>query len=395
MEALLRQLSATLPEGIEPLPPGDAVEMIAEEEPRAFWSRLMGCLRADTPAALIDPSWPRAWREEAGHLLAKAALPGNSILIPTSGSTGRPKFCIHDPDTLMAAAYAFRERFGPAGIPHSVNVLPPFHVGGLMPVLRSAACGGLTTFVDYRDLSRAREAPLPLAGAALSLVPTQLGRLLQSSQDTALLQEFGLILVGGAACPATVLDRARSCGLRLAPCYGSTETAAMVTVLDPGDFLSGTGSVGHALPGMEVEVEADGRLLIHSPSTCHGYLPAEAAFSRDPFPTTDIGELGTDGLRIIGRADRVIISGGKNVHPEQVEAAAMATGLVADARCEGVKDPDWGQRVRLLVVPGEHSKDLLSRLESALRAALPPYAVPKEIHPREALPRGPGGKSRL
>lgn len=381
MGTFAKRLKSALPFSLSPYVPEAAVVRICSTDPTRFWSELLGAIESGRSAILIDPGWPEDWKQHATSVaLGLAPSTEARILIPTSGSTGLPKFCIHDLDTLGSAAGAYARRFGAGGIIHCVNILPQHHVGGLMPVLRSAACGGKVHFADYRNPASFAAAPLPLEQASLSLVPTQLRRLLADEAAVTILRRFALIFVGGASCPPDLLDTARKHDLPLAPCYGATETAAMVTAMDPADFLAGGNGVGTPLPHAQFEIDADQRVLVRSPSLLHGYLPPTEGFSRDPFGTGDLGSIDESGnLHIHGRADRVIITGGEKVHPEQVEAAALATGLVTAARCTGVPDSDWGQRVELAVLPVRWSKTFLTDLTETLKPLLPSYAMPKTI----------------
>ena len=385
MESLARKIRAALPASPGAVESRDGTVVIRTPDPLVFWGQFLHGLEHGCRIVLMDPTWPAAWAAELGRIVAGAGSRDPGIWIPTSGTTGLPKFCIHDTATLSAAAGGFADSFGARGIVHAVNVLPQHHVGGLMPVFRSALCGGQVHFAAYGDADSLKAAPFPLQAASLSVVPTQLRRMLDEPVLAKVLQSFGLILIGGAACPPDLLVAARALGLRLAPCYGSTETAAMVTALAPEAFLAGKAGVGGALPHARIEVDRDGRVLVHSPSNLRGYRPPGPEFSREPFVTGDLGQWHDDGsLGIIGRADRVIISGGEKVHPELVEAAAMATGLLEAAHCAGVPDPDWGTRVELTVVPRKASPDIRDKVETELRQALPPYAAPKKIHLLEA-----------
>jgi O-succinylbenzoic acid--CoA ligase len=212
----------------------------------------------------------------------------------------------------------------------------------------------------------------------------------------AILRRFALIFVGGAACPHDLLENARMHGLPLAPCYGATETAAMVTAMDPADFLAGASGVGTPLPHARIEIDPDQRVLVRSPSLLRAYLPPVDNFTRDPFPTGDIGTMDEAGnLSIFGRADRVIITGGEKVHPEQVEAAALATGLVTAARCKGVPDPDWGHQVQLWVEANPWNPEVRSQLLQELRNRLPTFALPKAINAMDDFRVNPGQPSSL
>jgi O-succinylbenzoic acid--CoA ligase len=356
------------------------VVCVVESEPAAFWGTLISALESGHSVALMNPAWPAAWRERLQEQALAFSADRPAILIPTSGTRSLPKFCIHDLDTVSCAAEGFADRFGSHCILHSVNVLPLHHVGALMPVFRSAACGGLVHFARYQDSGSIGTAPFPLEQACLSLVPTQLGRMKEDPSMVCLLQSFRLILLGGAACPPELIKWARTSGIRLAPCYGSTETAAMVTAMDPESFAAGSGGAGTPLPHARIEIDGQGRVLVRADSNLRGYWPPTEGFSRDPLGTGDLGRMDPDGnLEILGRADRVILTGGENVHPELVEAAALGTGLVSHARCSGSKDPDWGQRVELEVVAGDSVNGLEDRLIQQLKELLPAYAVPKKI----------------
>jgi O-succinylbenzoic acid--CoA ligase len=342
--------------------------------------QLKAAIADGRPFALADPAWPAQWRARMQEL-ADAFAGGPAVLVPTSGSSGMPKYCIHDIDTLRAAARGFASWRGAGGVTHAVNVLPLFHIGGLMPHFRCAETGGAVHAADYRSPRTLTAAPFPLGQAAISLVPTQLRRMLAGPDTLAVLRRFGLILVGGAHCPADVLKNSRQAGLRLAPCYGATETAAMVAALEPEAFLGGAGGVGRALSHATIDTDPAGRVRVRSAAVMRGYFPAAPGFCRDPFVTGDLGEFDADGgLRILGRSDRVIITGGKNVHPEQVEAALLATGLASRAQCRGVPDPDWGQRVEAWVVPAVGAAPTREQLRQALRERLPAHAIPKALH---------------
>jgi O-succinylbenzoic acid--CoA ligase len=379
---LAEGLKAALPFAVSREVPESAMARVCSTDPTRFWSKLLGAIEIGRDTILMDPGWPESWTRHADSIASNLRPSTEArILIPTSGSTGLPKFCIHDTNTLGSAARAYARRFGNNGAIHSVNILPQHHVGGLMPVFRSAECGGKVHFADYRDHESLAAAPFPLEQASLSVVPTQLRRLLADPSAVAILRRFALIFVGGAACPPDLLDQARREGLQLAPCYGATETAAMVTAMEPADFLAGATGVGTPLPHVRIEIDADQRVLVRSPSLLRAYLPPVDGFIRDPFPSGDLGTIDkSNNLHILGRADRVIITGGEKVHPEQVEAAALATGLVTAARCEGVPDPDWGHQVELWVEANPWKPEVRNQLLQELRSRLPAFAVPKEIH---------------
>ncbi|MEX0322560.1 MAG: AMP-binding protein [Puniceicoccaceae bacterium] len=381
----MEQLAGRLRESLSLLPEVEVVEtdplVIAQANPLNFWSLFTSALESGKSVAVLSPEWPADWLAQLGdHASAYDPEVSPSILIPTSGSSGIPKFCIHTMDTIISAAAAFNSIAEDKSIRHNINVLPQYHVGGMMPVFRSVIAGGKTHFADYRHSESIDKAPFPAEEACISLVPTQLRRMLEEPALCSVLQSMGMVLVGGAACGDRLLAEAREKQIRLAPCYGSTETAALVTLLDPQAFLEGVSGVGNPLPRVRISLGEENKVEVTSASNCLGYWPAGIEYKRDPFETNDIGMLEPSGnLHILGRADRVIITGGEKVIPEIVEAAAQASGLVEEVNCFGTPDPDWGMRVELEFTTKRKATGVEARLEAWLKDWVPPYAVPKSI----------------
>jgi O-succinylbenzoic acid--CoA ligase len=196
----------------------------------------------------------------------------------------------------------------------------------------------------------------------LSLVPTQLQRLLAVASAVEWLRQVAVIWVGGAPLPIALAEWARRAGLRLAPCYGATETAAMVCALEPDRFLAGASGCGRPLADVELQIDAaSGAIALRAARLSPGWL---AAGQWQPLPRNgagwwcsgDGGELGPAGLLVRGRLDGAIHSGGETVFPEELEerlqAAAAQAGLPLQALLLlPVTDPEWGQRLVALVRP--------------------------------------------
>jgi O-succinylbenzoic acid--CoA ligase len=216
----------------------------------------------------------------------------------------------------------------------------------------------------------------------LSLVPTQLGRLLADSAGVRWLQAMALIWVGGAALPDELAAKARALGIKLAPCYGSTETAAMVVAQSPERFLDGEKGVGEPLDDTELRVEANGALAVRCGRLAIGRWKPDGDGSlatplRKPSfsPLTDPdgwwrsgdaarlqGDSATPQLTLLGRLDGAIHSGGITVFPEQLEvrfmAAAREVGLPLKAVLFlGMHHPEWGERLEALVCWQEAEQD--------------------------------------
>ena len=218
-------------------------------------------------------------------------------------------------------------------------------------------------------------------------MPTQLQRLVEQPEGVDWLQRFAVIWVGGAVLPEALADRCRRAGLRLAPCYGSTETAAMVAALPPQRFLEGAGGCGAPLPHAQLRLQPGSDALeITATSLALGTL---AAGRLQPLPqqggwwcSGDRAALGPAGLTVLGRLDGAIQSGGETVFPEQVEQRLLALAAAAQlplAELLLLPQPDalWGERLVALVRPhsGAAPEPLMAAL-SALAAQLPPSQRP-------------------
>ncbi|MEM1425305.1 MAG: AMP-binding protein, partial [Cyanobacteria bacterium P01_H01_bin.130] len=236
----------------------------------------------------------------------------------------------------------------------------------------------------------------------ISLVPTQLARLLEQPQAIAWLRQFRVILVGGAPAWPDLLERSRQARLPLAPTYGMTETAAQVATLKPQAFLKGYAGVGRPLPHVILHLtpQAAEPIRLSTSALAVGYWPGTAIApdspSHPPFQwmTGDLGRLDEAGyLSILGRRDDTILSGGENVMPQEVEAAILATGWAADVCVVGLPDPEWGQRVAALWVPRTDNKiPSLEQWQGLLGDRLSRYKHPKTWRAVPRIPRNNRGK---
>jgi O-succinylbenzoic acid--CoA ligase len=284
------------------------------------------------------------------------------------------------------------------------NPLPLHHVSGLMPLLRARAWGAELRWLSpelMRNPEQLLVQAVPIAPewAVLSLVPTQLQRLLESAAGIRWLERFALIWVGGAALPAALAHRARQLELRLAPCYGSTETGAMVTALAPQRFLAGAQGCGPALPHAQLRLEPiSGALQIKAASLALGCLRQgelePLLLQQGWWSSGDWALLSAHGWQLLGRLDGAIQSGAETVFPEQVEQRlgelARERGLpLGELLLLAEPDPRWGARlvalVKLLPEGGVQALEALARL-------LPPSQRPQRWLHCPELQRTPLGK---
>jgi O-succinylbenzoic acid--CoA ligase len=238
----------------------------------------------------------------------------------------------------------------------------------------------------------------------LSLVPTQLSRFIhiaqaENSKRLHWLRQFRAIFLGGAPASTALLTQARQLQLNLAPCYGMTETAAQVMTLHPKEFLAGTQPPGQILPHVTMQLVASspqsnsGQLQWSGPSTHLGYYPQ--AVESDHFLTEDRAEMNQDGsLRFRGRASRMILSGGENIYPEEIEAVLMAMSEIQDVCVFGMPDDDWGE---IAIAAYVLIKDPIAEdsLRQTVKKSLASYKCPKVWWSCVEIPRNAQGKVAL
>ncbi|WP_119730446.1 AMP-binding protein [Thermomonospora amylolytica] len=302
--------------------------------------------------------------------------PDVAVLIATSGSTGTPKFVELTAGALRHSASATLERIGAADGDRWVCCLPTNHVAGLQVLVRSLVAGTDPVIVPRLSPAAVSEAD----ARHLSVVPTQLRRLLDAGAD---LSRFGSILLGGAAAAPGLVEEARARGGRVFTTYGMSETSG------------GCVYDGVPLNGVRVKVGGDGRIRLAGPVLFSGYRlrPDATAEARegDWFRTQDLGAFEDGRLRVLGRVDDVINTGGEKVLATEVAAVLARHPQVGDVVVVGRPDPEWGERVTAVVVP-DGDPPTLAELRDLVRATLPVYAAPRELDLREAIPLLPSGK---
>jgi O-succinylbenzoic acid--CoA ligase len=220
--------------------------------------------------------------------------------------------------------------------------------------MRSELTGGEYRPLEWNAVERGDRPTVPAKpdGWSISLVPTQVERLLRDDTAVAWLRGFRFVFVGGGPSHAALLDQAAAAKVPVVLSYGMTETAAMVAAQGEGDFQRGDRSCGVAMPHASLSVRDDGVVRIKGPSVFHGYYPERR--SGDFFATADEGALDGQGrLTIQRRRDWVIISGGEKIDPAEVEEVLLATGEFRDVAVVGVPDAEWGQKLVAAYPEGE------------------------------------------
>ena len=313
-----------------------------------------------------------------------------ALVATTSGTTGTPKGALLTAAALTASATATHDRLGGPG--RWLLALPSYHIAGIQVLVRSLLAGNTPVELNVSagfDISQ-----LPSAVGELgpgrrytSLVATQLAKALDDPGATEALADLDAVLIGGGPAPRPVLDAAASAGITVVRTYGMSETAG------------GCVYDGVPLDGVTLRID-DGRIVLGGPTLAKGYRNppdpdpfAEAGW----FRTDDIGVVDDSGrLRVLGRVDDAISTGGLTVLPQPVEAALRTHPAVADCAVFGLADERLGQRVvAAVVLAGGSTAPTLDTLRAHVARTLDPTAAPRELHIVDALPmRGIGKVDR-
>ena len=328
----------------------------------------------------------------------------------TGGSTGAPKGVVQSCRAVAANMINMAERF-PFGADDVFLASAPLTHGSSHFVLPVLGAGGRLVLTAGADPDRLVDV-IALEGVTSGFMPpTLIGRIAERAEARGeALPRLKRLIYGAAPFPDSALRRAHeSLGPRIAGLYGQTEAPMTITTIDEATLAEPglAACVGAPGPLSEVSVlDPDGRpvaqgeegeIAVAGPLLMDGYLdqPEKTAetIRKGWLMTGDVGRLDDQGrLWITGRASDMLISGGFNIHPAEVEAALTALDGVAEACAFGAPDEDWGERLEALIVPADGAAPDLEAIRAAVRERLGPVKTPKAIHVADALPRNSLGK---
>ncbi len=330
----------------------------------------------------------------------------------TSGTTGRPKGALLTWGNLFASAAASAFRLGALPEDRWLLTLPLYHIGGLSILMRSALYGSavvLPRFPGDRFETETLWERLHADRVTLvSLVPTMLYRLLEAHpRGEEWPPSLRLILRGGAAAAPETLTAALEAGLPVAVTYGLSEAASQVATATPKETRRKPGTVGRPLMGLAVRVTGErgralprgeiGEIWVRGPMVMPSYdgdpQATATALQDDWLHTGDLGYLDAEGdLWVVQRRSDLIVTGGENVYPAEVEAVLREHPSIAEACVVGIPHPEWGQQVVAGVVlhPGETVS--LPGVAAFCRSRLAGYKIPRKIVIFPSLPRTASGK---
>ena len=350
-------------------------------------------LSAEERAAVIATEEPAVDLDDAGELTqTEADLPllGEHDMddvaghVMTSGSTGMPEPIGLTYGNFLWSAVASAFNIGVEPADRWLCCLPLSHISGLGIVMRSVIYGTAAVVHDGFDVDRVAESLERDGITVVSLVATMLTRLLDAGAD---LSGPRALLIGGGPVPEDPLEEALGRGATVVQTYGLTETCSQVTTLAPADARRKLGSAGRPLLTTHLRIQ-DGEILVQGPTVAPGRADADGWLH-----TGDLGRIDEEGfLYVEDRMDDLIVTGGENVVPAEVEKVLLRHPEVADAAVVGREDPEWQQAVTAIVVLQDGSEVSPDELRRHCAESLAGFKVPKRVELAAALPRTPSGK---
>jgi malonyl-CoA/methylmalonyl-CoA synthetase len=361
-----------------------------DSERQAGWIRSA----APEPIVLTGVDLEQLPGAESADTIDAAATEDTALLVYTSGTTGAPKGACLTHGNLLSSATAVNLAWRWEHEDVLLLVLPLFHVHGLGVGVNGSLCAGAS--ISLRPRFDASDVAAQAArGVSMFFGVPEMYQRLASSQLCASLSKVRLLVSGSAPLPAELARSvAEACGQLPLERYGMTETVMLTSNPYAGERKPGT--VGFALPGVAARLGEGGEVQVRGPNVISGYFnrPGDTrdAFTPDGwFRTGDIGELDPDGyLRLIGRSKDLIITGGLNVHPREVEEALASHPSVREVAVIGRPSDRWGEQVTAVVVPQRQIDP--GELLAHAAARIAPYKVPKEVEFVAELPRNALGK---
>ncbi len=357
---------------------------------------LFGLLELRIPALLVHP---RLTATENAALLAEAGRIGRldyadaAAIIHTAGTTGRPRGAVLTRGALLASAAASAANLGWQDDERWLACMPVARVGGLSILTRSLAARRTVVLTDGLSLD---EFPALLTRERItlvSLVPTMLARILDAHPDWAAPPQLRALVVGGAPASPRLLARAAQRRLPIVLTYGMTETCSQVVATPYAQRFAPAGSgSGRPLSSASVRVVA-GRIEVKGPMLMAGYWPGQPLAPDAWFDTGDLGAFDAQGfLHVHARRADLIVTGGENVYPVEVEQELERCPGIAEAAVFGIPDETWGQTVAAVLVADGAARPDDAALARWIEARLASHKRPRHLRFVPTLPQTPAGK---
>ena len=372
--------------------PGRVVPLVVRQDAESVIDLLAHWRAGATPAPL-NSRLRLAEREAALSALAGIEASAAQVVLWTSGTGGQPRGVAISIEALQANARASAERLELSREDTWLVSLSPAHVGGLVLITRSLLLGSRLLACGSFNAERVNQRLSEITH--ISLVPTQLSRILELRNGQPPPETFQCALVGGAQTPKGLLDRAVSTGWPIALTYGLTELTSQVATAPPELTRKKPGTVGAPLSGVEVRLDERGEIQVRGDTLASGYVGdySESLTDGEGWHWTgDLGSFDSDGhLWITGRRTDRIVTGGVTVDAAEVEEALRSHPAVADACVVGIPDEEWGERVGAWVELADEGPTR-AVLDAHLRELLSSSKIPRSYHFGRPVPRNANGK---
>ncbi|WP_047983648.1 o-succinylbenzoate--CoA ligase [Ornithinibacillus californiensis] len=335
------------------------------------------------------------------ELLTEINLDDPFTIIYTSGTTGFPKGVIHSYGNHWWSAVGSALNLGLTESDKWLAVLPFFHVGGLSIFLKSVIYGMPVYLLERFDEQVVLNAIQNRGVTIASVVTVMVQRILELLKDNQFPSHFRCMLLGGGPAPVPLLEKAKEKSIPVFQSFGMTETSSQVVTLSPRDALEKIGSAGKALFPAQIQIkdcepEEIGEILVKGPMVTKGYYNNQEAnqnsFNDGWLSTGDLGYVDDEGfLFVVDRRKDLIISGGENIYPSEIESVLLAFDGIKEVGVTGKPDDHWGQVPIAFIVPNNNTISKEEILNFA-QQKLAKYKLPKEIHIINSLPRNASNK---
>ena len=356
---------------------------------------LYGLLELGIPALLVHPQLTATERARlcaAATRAGRVPHPGAAVIIHTSGTSGEPRGAVLTRSALAASAQASAANLGWESDDVWMLCMSVARIGGLSILTRALAARRCVALASGFDAGSLPESIASQRVTLISLVPTMLTRVLDRHPAWTAPTHLRAVVLGGAAASPTLLARARAHGVPIVLTYGLTETCSQVCAtpyrarLAPADWGAGV-----PLPGIDLRVR-DGRIEVRGPVLTAGYWNEAPLAPGDWFDTGDLGAIDARGcLRVHARRADLIVTGGENVYPAEVEQALEVFPGIAAAGVFGVPDEVWGHTVAAALVVAQHPPPDEALIEYLCRR-LAPHKRPRHVCYVDQLPVASSGK---
>lgn len=371
-------------------------------------SMILTCDYHKATAKQMDFHIPAKSFSEVDQLLEKQVKLHSEInldavftIIYTSGTTGFPKGVIHTYGNHWSSAIGSALNLGLDAKDKWLAMLPIFHVSGLSTFMKSVIYGMPVLLFEKFDVEKVNKAIMEQGVTIVSVVTVMLQRLVTSLGNNKYPETFRCMLLGGGPAPKPLLEKAKEHHIPVFQSYGMTETSSQIVTLSPNDALTKIGSAGKPLFTAQLKIndpdaDAVGEIYVKGPMVTKGYynnqLATEDSFQDNWLATGDLGYVDEEGfLYVMDRRSDLIISGGENIYPAEIEAALTGMDQIAEVGVTGVEDPIWGQ-VPVAFVVKKNQKLTTEEVLAYAQKKLATYKVPKQIYFVEQLPRNASNK---